>query len=233
MASSAQRGAARAPLPPDQLASFYKLVDKQVTAGVVCRDVRAVELAAEAALVAEVIFGDNSLVVADLQLSESIAVTSLSMKASGAEQVAFARRSWAVLVSLIPLLLRRLEANTLLPGTFREEEVATMKKAKSEPVPPPAVPRAWASALGYNTLLCAAFRSLDLLPFPYWPQNERKLVASFVLQALDVIPRTAGVPANLITSEALLVSFIEQHINRSSMVPRSVTPCSASGGLTR
>ena len=59
----------------------------------------------------------------------------------------------------------------------------------------------------------AAFRSLDLLPFPYWPQNERKLVASLVLQGLDVIPRTAGIPASAIAGEKHLVAYIEEHLS--------------------
>ena len=48
---------------------------------------------------------------------------SLAVAASGAEREAFFRQSWAALVSVVPLLLRRVEGNTLLPGTIREEEL--------------------------------------------------------------------------------------------------------------
>ena len=149
-----QRGATRAPPTPDQLVSFYKLVDKKVIAGVLCREARDAELSALASTQAEALFGDNSLVVASLRYNESESLNSLNLMASGEEKVAFLRRSWGVLLSVIDLLLRRLEANTLLPGTIREEELdydahakAAVQKAKNQPVPPPAVLRAWASAL--------------------------------------------------------------------------------------
>ena len=215
--SSVQRGAARAPPPPDLLASFYKLVDKHVIAAVLCRGARDAELSAQAAVQAEALFGDNSLVVASLRMCESESLNCFSFEASGAEKLALVRRSFAALLSVINLLLRRLEADTLLPGTIWEEELdydthakTALQKAKNEPVPPPL--RAWASMMGYNTLLFAMCRSLDLLPFPYWPQHERKLVASFVLQGLDVIPRTDGIPANVIAGEKHLVAFIKQHL---------------------
>ena len=170
MASSAQRGAARAPPPPDQLASFYKLVDKSVIAGVLDRHARHAELPAQAAVQAEALFGDDSLVVADLRISESVALNNLAAEASGAEQVALARKSWTALLSLVALLLRRIEANTLLPGTIREDEVdygahalAAIQKARTEPAPPPALLRDWASSMGYNTLLNAMVMSLNLL----------------------------------------------------------------------
>ena len=67
--------------------------------------------------------------------------------------------------------------------------------------------------MGYKTALLAMFRSLDLLPFPFWPQKERKMVASFVLQGLDIIPRTAGIPADAIVGEDLLVSIIQEDLS--------------------
>ena len=118
-----QRGGTRAPPPPDQLASFYKLVDKKVVAAALSRFARNVELSSQAALHAEALFGDDSLVVADLRCSESCSLQNLACEASGAEQQALARRSWGVMQSVVNLLLRRLEANTLLPGTAREEEL--------------------------------------------------------------------------------------------------------------
>ena len=215
--SSAQRGAAsRARPPPDQLASFYKLVDKKVIAGVLCRHARSAELSAQAAVQAEALFGDDSLVLASLRMCESESFNSLNLQASGAEKEALLRRSWKLLVSLVTLLLRRLEADTLLPGTIREEELdveahalAATVKAKNKQVSP-ALLRAAASTMGYKTLLSAMFRSLDLLPFPYWTQHERKMVASFVLRGLDIIPRTAGIPADATTGEENLVSIIKE-----------------------
>ena len=219
--SSSRRGAAtRAPPPPDQLAAFYKLVDKKVIAGQLSRYARHVELSAQAAVQAEALFGDDSLVVASMRMAESEALNNLNLEAPGEEKVALFRQSWAVLVSLISLLLRRLEANTLLPGTMREEELdfeahvqATISKAKNEPVPPPAVLREWASTVGYEILLSAMFRSLHLLMLRGWPAAQTTTMESFVLRGLDIIPRTAGIPAESITSEKHLVSIIEEDMN--------------------
>ena len=229
--SSSQRGAARAPPPPDQLAAFYKLVDKRAIACQLCRFARDVELSAEAAVQAEALFGDDSLVVASMWINESKALTGLSAATSGAEKAeiaAWLRRCLNVLLSLVPLLLRRLEADTLLPGTLREEELdyevraqAAGRKALNKPVPSPAVLRAWASTMGCEALLIALFMSLDLLRQPLWPQHERKTVESFVLQGLDAIPRSAGIAAHLIVGEESVVMFLEQHM---SMSPRNYDP---------
>ena len=218
--SSVRRGAARAPPPPDQLASFYKLVDKHVIAAVLCREARDAELSSQAAVQAEALFGDDSLVVASLRMCESESHSNLAAEASVAEQKVLLRRSWDVLLSVIPLLLRRLEPNTLLPGTLREEELdyeahaqATMRKAMSTSVAPPTVLRVLASTMGYNTLLNAMFSSLDKLRQPLLAQHERTVVESFVLRGLDAIPRTAGVPPEWITGEKHLVVIIEQHLS--------------------
>lgn len=173
--SSEQRlGAPRRALPPDQLSAFYKLVGKYVIAGALSRHARGAELSACAAEQAEALFGGESLVVAHLRLYESQSLTSLAVGASGAEQEDFDRRAWAVLLSLIPLLLRRVEANTLLPGSLTEEELyfrfnvlsAMQKAQKIAPLPSPAELRAAASWMGYDILLLALARGLDLLPGP-------------------------------------------------------------------
>ena len=76
-----------------------------------------------------------------------------------------------MLVSLIPipLLLRRVEVNTLLPGTVREEELhyyahvqTAARKAHNQPALShlsPAVVRAKACTMGYVTLLLAMSRN--------------------------------------------------------------------------
>ena len=233
---ASQRGAARAPPPPDRLTAFYKLADKMVMACQLCRFARSVELSSQAAAQAEALFGGDSLLVASMRYCESASLGSLCQAASGAEAQALLRRSWAVLVSLISLLLRRLEANTLLPGTIREEELdyeahsqAAMFKAANKPLPPPSALRTLASALGYNVAMHALYRSLDYLGQPFLPQHERKMVASFVLQGLDVIPRTAGMPANLIPCEGYLVAMIEKHIHSNLLRRRSRQVALASG----
>ena len=223
---SAHSGAARAVPPPDQLSAFYKLVDKQVMAGVLNRHARNVELSAQAAVQAEALFGDDSLVVASLRYSESEALVALSGAASGAENKALLRQSFAALVLLIQLLLRRLEANTLLPGTIREEELdfeahgqAALYKTSNQPVPSRAALHASASTMGYNTLMLTLFRSLNLLQIPLWPAAQKRLVESFVLQGLDIIPRTASIQACQVPGEDRVVMIIEKHVSPHSYDP--------------
>ena len=195
--SSSQRGAARrAPPPPDQFAAFYKLVDKKVIASQLCRHARDAELSAQAAVQAEALFGDDSLVVAWLRLGESESLVGLSLVASGAEEeVVLLQKSCAVLLSILPLVLRRLEANTLLPGTIREEELeyhihvqTALRKARNVLVPSLAVLRAGASAMGCSTLILAMYRSLNALTCGLWSPAQKRMVESFVLQGLDFIP---------------------------------------------
>ena len=224
MASSSRRGAGSAPPPHDKLASFYKMVDKKAIAGAFCRHARDAELSASAAVQAEALFGgDDSLVVASLRMDESESLSSLALKASGVEREALFRR---VQLSLIPLLLRRIEANTLLPGTVRDEELdyeahvqAAIRKATNKPVPPPAALRAAASTMGYNILLHAISNSVGLLLLQFLPAMQKRLVESFVLTGLDVIPRTAGIPANLIPAEGSLVAIIEVDMTRHDYEP--------------
>ena len=153
MASSSERGAARAPgappppLPPhspEEVAAFYALVEKEATASALNRHARSAELSDRAAKHAARLWGNNSLVVADLRTSEAAALRGMALAStSSSEQEALRQRAWAILVPVHALLLRRLEDNTLLPGTIKEEEVtygarttAFAFKASDVPVPP-------------------------------------------------------------------------------------------------
>ena len=173
MASSSERGAAGAtapptPLPPpspEEVAAFYALVEKRVTAGELSRHARAAELCDRAARHAARQWGNNSLVVAHLRVSEAGSLRSLAcVSTSSSEQEALCRRSWAILVPVHALLLRRLADNTLLPGTIKEEEVtyyarwqAFARKAQNKFVPPEAALQGLGNTLGYETLLDAVF----------------------------------------------------------------------------
>ena len=90
---------------------------------------------------------------------------------------------------------------------------AAARKALNKPLLSPAVLRAGASTMGYNTLLLAMHRGLDFLQLSLWLPAQKMIVELFVLQGLDVIPRTAGIPANLIVDEGHLVAAIEKHMN--------------------
>ena len=179
----------------------------------------------QAAVEAEALFPHDSLVVARLRLDGSIELLLNSGRAIGAERADFVRQSWALLFSTIAILLRRLESDTLLFGTVWEEELdyysheqAAILKAKNKPVPPLFVLRARAFTMGYGTLLDAMLMSLDLLRCPWWTATQRRSVESFVLQGLDVIPRTAGV-ALTFENEDRLVARIERRMN-----PRDYDP---------
>ena len=212
--------------PPDQLAAFYKLVDKRAIASALCRHARNAELSASAAVQAEALFGENSLVVASLRMGGSDSLTCWAAEASGAERETLVRQAWETLLSVLPLLLLRAEANTLLPGTVREEELDytarvldAVGKAQKEPLSSPgSILRAVASTMGYVTLLLAMYRSLDLLALPLWSAAQMRMVQSFVLQGLDVIPRTAGIRAN-IACEYRLVAMVERDMNPQNYEP--------------
>ena len=155
--------------------------------------------------------------------------------ASGAEHEALLRRSWALLLLAIPILLCRLDANTLLPGTIWEEELdyaadmqavatrvytqAMVRKAKNEPILPPARLRVVVSALGYSLLSCATSLSLSSLTRQFGTAAQRQSVESFVLRALDVIPQAAGMPACKTPHEANVAAFNEQYVNTRFFEP--------------
>ena len=70
--------------------------------------------------------------------------------------------------------------------------------------------------MGYRTLLDTMYSSLNLLKQPYWPTVQKRMVESFVLRGLDVIPRTAGIGAEQIAGEDNLVATIKE-----DMTPRN------------
>ena len=114
---------ARGMTPLDPTAAFQRLVEKRVTAGYLCRWAREAELSAQAAAQAEALFRADSLVTAHLRVYEVGAYRFLARDKPSADRDALMGRSWAVLMPVCTLLLRRLAANTLLPGSCCPEEV--------------------------------------------------------------------------------------------------------------
>ena len=144
---------------------------------------------------------------------------------SSSEQEALRRRAWAILVPVHALLLRRLADNTLLPATNTEEEVtyyarsyAFFRTAQNKPVPSTAVLQGFGVILGYGTLLDAIYFTLALLNELRGSALPRESAHSFVLTALDAIPRTATVQHRL-GSEANLVGVVE-----TNMTPQNFEP---------
>ena len=222
MASSSERGAARAPRapppplpppPPEELAAFYALVEKQVTAEVLSRDARCAELPERAATHAERLWGKNSLVVAHLRVYEATSLRDVALTSTSLEKEALYRRAWAILVPVRALLLRRLADNTLLPGTIKEEEVTFyarwhtfLWKAKGKLIPSEL--QGSGVVLGYTTLLTAVLLTLALLAELRGSALPWKSAHSFDLTALDAIPRTATMQ-NRLQREADLVMLME------------------------
>ena len=103
-------------------------------------------------------------------MHESESLASVGATASGAEQKALFRRSWSALLSALAILQRRLTDNTLLPGTVRKEEAdfcahvqAETCVAQNEAVPPTEVLESLCQMIGYDVLIGALYRSLNLV----------------------------------------------------------------------
>ena len=164
-------------------------------------------------------YGNNSLVVAELRVGEAGSLRELArVSTSPSEQVTLYRRAWALLLPVHAVLLRRLADNTLLPGTIKEEEVtyfarsqAFTKKAKGKSVASEAALQSVSGMLGYATLLDAMFHTLALLIELRGSAVPVESAHSFVLTALDAIPRTATMQTRL-TSEASLVAMMDEYM---------------------
>ena len=232
MAQSSERGPARAlppplpPAPPEELAAFYALVEKQTIAGCLNRYSRYAELCDRAARSVVLLYGNNSLVVADLRAFEATALRELAHVATSfSEAEALCRRTWAILVPVHALLLRRVADITLLPGTIKEEEAtyyarvqAFARKAQGQPVASEAALQHLGAVLGYKTLLDAVFITLALLGILRDFVLPRESAHSFLLTALNVIPRTATMEMT-ISFEATLVSMMETNMKLQNYEP--------------
>ena len=87
----------------------------------------------------------------------------------------------------------------------------------------PVLLNALASTIGYETLLDAMRISLSLLPLSLCTAAQRRTMELFVLQGLDVIPRTAGL-RHLVPTEEDLVVKIERCMNPSGSYRRHFGP---------
>ena len=229
MASSSERGAARAlgappgPPPPEELAAFYAPVEKQITACVLSRHMRAAELSERAAKHADRLWGDNSLMVAHLRVGEVFSLRGMAnASTSSSEQEALRRRAWEILASVHALLLRRLADNTLLPGTIQEEEVtyytrsqAFVGKAQAKTVPPEAVLQGQVFILDTKRGCTPCFIRWIC---SWCSALPRESAHSFVLTALDATPRTATMQHRL-PVEAALVTMMDTHMKPQNLEP--------------
>ena len=123
------------------------------------------------------------------------------------------------------LLLRRLADNTLLPGTIKDEEVAYYArtyavawKAFDKPVPSEAALHGLGGVCGYTTLLDAVSLTLALLNELRGSALPPDSSQSFVLTALDAIPRAKTTNTKL-SSEEALVAMMETDMKPQNFEP--------------
>ena len=214
------------PPPPEEVTAFSALVEKKMTATALSRHTRCAELSDRAARHARRLWGDNSLVVADLRVSEADSLRHLARAStSTSENAELLRRAWAILAPVHTLLLRRLADDTLLPGTNKEEVVtycaraqAFLRKAADKQVFSEAILRGVGVVLGYETLLFAVFHTLNLLMVLKGSVVPLESAHSFVLTALDAIPRTAAMQYKF-SSEANLVAMMETEMKPQNFEP--------------
>ena len=67
--------------------------------------------------------------------------------------------------------------------------------------------------MGYNTLVLSMIGALDILRHPLLSAAQKRMMETFVLLGLDVIPLTAGIPADWMTDEETIVAMIEENTN--------------------
>ena len=172
------------------------------------------------------LWGDNSLVEAQLRVTEAACLREVARAStSSSEQVTLCRRARTILLPVHALLLRRLADNTLLPGTIKEEEVtycarrqAFVRKASDKPVLSEAVLQDAGVTLGYTTLLDAVFQTLASLMELREFELLRESAQAFVLTALDAIPRASTMRSRLQSEEAL-VSLMETYMKPQNYDP--------------
>ena len=176
--------------------------------------------------------------VANLRVCEATSLRELTTTSPPSEQEALRQRAWAILVPVHALLLRRLADNTLLPGTIEEEEVtynkrvqAFIRKMNGKPVISEALLQLLGGVLGYATLLQAVSTTMVLLVELRINGLPRERAHSFVLTALDAIPRSATTRNRLtgvvvhVGSEATLVMVIELNRTHRTTSPPFAPPC--------
>ena len=197
----------------DQVASFYELIERHVTASVLGRHARSAELCGRAAIQAEAFFGGDSLIWTDLRFREATAFTNQSVATADADGHALASQAWKLLLPLHAILLRRHAANTLL--AVRREEAdydahaqAFAHKSRDKLVVSRVGVQLGQAVFGFAILLGVTAVTLNLLRCQGWPRDEVTRAQSFVLDALNVIPLTAGSRV-IVEYEPILVAFVE------------------------
>ena len=148
--------------------------------------------------------------VASLRWNEARPLCNVSSQAVGVEKEALLRRAWALLLPLHALVLRRVASNSLLPDTLHQEEIGYGAHLASCPANKTlhAVHEGDGQLVGYSLLCLATSGTLNMMPVLQWPPAQAASAQSFVLDALDVIPRTNG-DVRVVDAETYLVAYVD------------------------
>ena len=134
------------------------------------------------------------------------------------EKAALRDEGWALVSGCLPLILRRMDANTMLPGRGTAVELAFFKwyevtrRATFDAPPLPARGQQLVGlSLGYATALEAAVLLLALLPL-----RTRNEVQTFVLRVVDCMqPATRSLAETSLSQELSFASTIQQALSHS------------------
>ena len=173
-------------------AALDRLVERALVAVMSGRSAFAASMWKRAAAAAIVLYGDDTLVAARCTLHQAISLCSQAgLEASPVDFAALHAEAWELVSSVLPLVSRRMDDDTLLPGRCTKDEVEffkrlTLAKHAAENSPRPSARRLQliGFGVGYTVALYAAYRVLYhsvLGPRPPPP------IYAFVLRAVDMV----------------------------------------------
>lgn len=170
-----------------------RLVQRAVTADSSGRSAFAAALWKRAAAVALETHGDT-LIYARCKLEQASSLTcQMSAETSSDVQAAQLAEVWALTISVIPLILRRMDASTVLPGRCAREEVLFFKQfivwlgqANLRPELEQTILVRQSFAVGYDIAMKAAHTVLthllcDVLPTALYRLDD------FLLRVVDLV----------------------------------------------
>ena len=195
-------------------AQLDKLCNKALTAVNSCRHALAAAFFRRAAEEAFRLHGQTCVCTyLTLQRSDMLFLQSLLEGVTPDDNEALLAEAWALVSSCLPLIVRRMDANTMLPGRGTAVEVAFFKRYEATRSAtmdlPPCSTRGLQLAglsLGYATAVCAAEQLLWLLP----SRNDTEAHA-FLMRVVDcMLPAARSLAVITLPDEIMIASTIER-----------------------
>ena len=175
---------------------LHKLMDKALCASATGRNALAAAFFRRAAEAATRVQGDT-LMAAHLRLCQAAEMRAqAALNGVPAEEIATLRSTaWEIAKGVLPLLLRRIEANTLLPGRCTKEEVEYFRQYNDEDLKAndaPALSARERAVLGFAVGSATAFEAarsvlINLYKYQLPSNEERRSAEAFVLHIVDLI----------------------------------------------